>query len=106
MRFQTPANPAVLRGTVIYSLSVAVLLMIRSQGNSSTTASGRFLPVATVSFGSTAALLDSQQSTTSGHRCIQKVATSLSPNTPHNRTLYWGISPIIGAFILASHTPA
>jgi hypothetical protein len=39
-------------------------------------------------------------------RCIQKVATSLSPNTPHNRTLHWGISPIIGAFILASHTPA
>jgi len=44
MRFQAPANPAVLRGTVIYSLSVAVLLKIRSQGNSATTAFGRFLP--------------------------------------------------------------
>ena len=39
-------------------------------------------------------------------RYIEKVAIFLGPNTPHHRTLYRGKFPVIGAFILASHTPA
>lgn len=39
-------------------------------------------------------------------RYFQKMAISPGPNTPHNRTLYWGIFPVLGAFILVSHTPA